>query len=257
MRTQHVSKTAKQGTEPVQSNGNLADLVAEAQQTMCRAVERHGLARTAISFSGAEDVVLIHISRLANLDVPVFTLDTGRLHAQTYQFLETVRDRYDLELEVLFPDPDAVRQLVASKGLFSFYRDGHGECCGVRKIAPLRTKLATLDAWITGQRRDQSVTRTDVPLAQHDKAFSSAEHSIEKFNPLANWRSEDVWRYIRTENVPYNALHDQGFVSIGCEPCTRAVAPHEHERAGRWWWEEATQKECGLHAQNVVRIVGE
>ena len=149
----------------------------------------------------------------------------------------------------------AVSELVRHKGLYSFYEDGHSECCAIRKIEPLRRKLDTLDAWITGQRRDQSVTRTNVPQEQEDQAFSTDEHTLIKFNPLADWSSADVWSYIRTQGVPYNELHDSGFVSIGCEPCTRAIAPHEHERAGRWWWEESTQKECGLHAQNVIKIV--
>ena len=177
----------------------------------------------------------------------VFSLDTGRLHAQTYQFIERVRDHYGVAIELLMPDPDAVGRLVRDKGLFSFYRDGHGECCAVRKIEPLRRKLAQLDAWITGQRRDQSVTRVDVPQVQTDAAFSQPDAPLMKYNPLAQWTSADVWAYIRENDVPFNPLHEQGFISIGCQPCTRAVGPHQHERAGRWWWEEATRKECGLH----------
>ena len=164
------------------------------------------------------------------LAVDVFCLDTGRLHAQTYRFLETVRQHYNLDLELLMPQPEAVSELVRHKGLYSFYEDGHSECCAIRKIEPLRRKLDTLDAWITGQRRDQSVTRTNVPQEQEDQAFSTDEHTLIKFNPLADWSSADVWSYIRTQGVPYNELHDSGFVSIGCEPCTRAIAPHEHER---------------------------
>ena len=150
------------------------------------------------------------------------------------------------------PKADDVQRMVRQKGLFSFYQEGHGECCEVRKIAPLRSKLSTLDAWITGQRRDQSVTRSAVPERQRDLGFSTNDHSIEKFNPLADWSSAEVWAYIRAFDVPYNALHDKGFVSIGCQPCTRTVGPHEHERGGRWWWEEATQKECGLHGANLI-----
>ena len=208
--------------------------------------------RVAISFSGAEDVVLIDIAHRMGLQPNVFSLDTGRLHPETYQFIERVRDHYGIEIEMLMPDPAAVAELVRAKGLFSFYKDGHGECCAVRKIAPLRKKLATLDAWITGQRQDQSVTRTDVPHEQVDLAFSTDDHELLKYNPLAAWTSDDVWAYIRANEVPYNDLHDRGFLSIGCEPCTRPIGPGEHERAGRWWWEEATQKECGLHAQNIV-----
>ncbi len=219
------------------------------------AASRFAADKIAISFSGAEDVVLIDMAHKLNLDISVFSLDTGRLHPETYRFIENVRSHYGITIELLYPDADAIRDLVREKGLFSFYKDGHNECCGARKIAPLRRKLETLDAWITGQRRDQSVTRTDVPLEQLDKAFSTISHTVTKFNPLASWSSHDVWAYIRANEVPYNPLHDRGFVSIGCEPCTRAVGPHEHERAGRWWWEEATQKECGLHAQNVIKII--
>ena len=213
--------------------------------------------RIAISFSGAEDVVLIDLAArvLGDRDVPVFSLDTGRLHAETYRFLETVRRHYSVDLELLAPDAAEVAQLVRAKGLFSFYEDGHGECCAVRKIQPLRRKLAHLDAWITGQRADQSVTRTELPIEQNDAAFSTASHPITKFNPLRNWSGSDVWAYIRARQVPYSPLHDQGFVSIGCEPCTRPIGPHQHEREGRWWWENVADKECGLHGQNVAKPV--
>jgi phosphoadenosine phosphosulfate reductase len=208
--------------------------------------------KIAISFSGAEDVVLIDMATRIRPDVHVFSLDTGRLHSDTYQFLEKVRERYSLTLDIASPDAMAVERLVREKGLFSFYRDGHTECCAIRKVAPLRRKLANLDAWITGQRKDQSPsTRASVPVLQEDAAFSTAERRLVKFNPLANWSSADVWRYIRMNDVPYNPLHEKGFVSIGCEPCTRAVLPNQHEREGRWWWEEATLKECGLHAANT------
>ncbi|MDP6377269.1 MAG: phosphoadenylyl-sulfate reductase [Pseudomonadales bacterium] len=226
------------------------------QRIIADAIQRYGEEELAISFSGAEDVVLVDMAHKLGLRPGVFALDTGRLHPETYRFFETVRDHYDTPIELLMPQPEAVASLVREKGMFSFLNDGHSECCAVRKIEPLRRKLSTLDAWITGQRQDQSVTRNDVPHKQVDRAFSSAEHTLMKFNPLSEWSSGDVWAYIRANGVPYNALHDQGFVSIGCEPCTRPVGPHEHERAGRWWWEEATQKECGLHAQNVVKIIG-
>ena len=231
------------------------DLVSQTEEIISDALARFEPGKIAISFSGAEDVVLIDLVQSLNLDCDVMCLDTGRLHIETYEFIERVRDHYGIGLELLMPDPHAVADLVKEKGLFSFYREGHNECCSVRKIQPLRSKLANLDAWITGQRHDQSVTRMDVPHEQIDPAFSTDEHAIAKFNPLSNWSSADVWGYIRSHNVPYNGLHDRGFVSIGCQPCTRAVSPHEHERAGRWWWEEATQKECGLHSQSVIKII--
>jgi phosphoadenosine phosphosulfate reductase len=201
----------------------------------------------AISFSGAEDVALIDIASKLHSSPPIFTLDTGRLHPETYEFLETVRTHYSLPIETLHPDPEQLKKLIQNKGLFSFYKDGHEECCGIRKVAPLRTKLGTIDAWITGQRRDQSPTRAEVPVFELDANFSSPEHSLIKVNPLANWSSTDVWNYIRMFDVPFNKLHERGFISLGCEPCTKPVGPNQHEREGRWWWEEATIKECGLH----------
>jgi phosphoadenosine phosphosulfate reductase len=202
----------------------------------------------AISFSGAEDVVLIDMAHKINPNVKVFSLDTGRLHGETYQFIDRVRKHYGIAIEVMYPDAAALEALVKEKGLFSFYEDGHKECCGIRKVAPLRRKLGSLDAWITGQRKDQSPTRADVPVVQADSAFSTPDRELAKFNPLANWSSTDVWMYIRSYEVPYNPLHERGFVSIGCEPCTRATLPQQHEREGRWWWEETSKKECGLHA---------
>jgi len=208
----------------------------------------------AISFSGAEDVVLIDMA--ANLGLPfrIFSLDTGRLHGETYQFIETVRKHYNIPIEICFPETEAIQQLVNEKGLFSFYADGHQECCGIRKVQPLRKKLATLDGWITGQRKDQSPgTRNEIPVVQADPGFSGPSKQLIKYNPLANWSSSDVWNYIRLMEIPYNPLHEKGFISIGCEPCTRAVLPNQHEREGRWWWEDATHKECGLHAGNLKK----
>lgn len=227
-----------------------AELSRESPQTILgRALDLFD--NIAISFSGAEDVVLIDIAHRLGKPFKVFSLDTGRLHPETYQFLDRVRTHYGVAIEVMYPDAAAVEALVAEKGLFSFIEDGHQECCGIRKVAPLRRKLGTLDAWVTGQRKDQNpATRASVPVAQVDGAFSTGDRELVKFNPLANWTSADVWMYIRSYEVPYNALHERGFVSIGCEPCTRPVLPQQHEREGRWWWENADKKECGLHAVN-------
>lgn len=206
----------------------------------------------AISFSGAEDVVLVDMASKLGKPFRVFTLDTGRLHPETYQLLDQVREKYGVKIEATFPEAEAVQQLVDEKGLFSFYKDDHKECCGIRKVGPLRKKLSTLGGWVTGQRKDQSPgTRVDIPVIQIDGAFSTDTNQLIKFNPLASWSSAEVWAYIRSNDVPFNKLHEQGFISIGCEPCTRAVLPNQHEREGRWWWEEATAKECGLHATNI------
>lgn len=206
----------------------------------------------AISFSGAEDVVLIDMALNIRKNIQIFSLDTGRLHPETYQFIEKVRQHYQIEIEILTPDRALLDPFVKEKGLFSFYEEGHQQCCGIRKVDSLKRKLSTLDAWITGQRKDQSLdTRQDIPEVQVDTAFSTNDKQLIKFNPLLNWSSGQVWGHIEAYQVPYNDLHKQGFISIGCEPCTRAVLPNQHERAGRWWWEEATKKECGLHVANV------
>ena len=217
---------------------------AEPDAIVRWALERYG-ADCAIAFSGAEDVVLVDMAAATGLPFSVFCLDTGRLHAETYQFIEDVRRRYGTTVDVVSPDALAVEALVRDKGLFSFVEDGHGECCGIRKVEPLGRALHGKRAWITGQRQDQSpATRAEVPIAQDDVRGGA---TLLKLNPLARWTSADVWHYIRAHEVPFNPLHERGFKSIGCAPCTRPVHPGQHEREGRWWWEEATKKECGLH----------
>lgn len=229
-----------------------AEIQARPEEIIAEAFSRFSQDRISISFSGAEDVVLIDLAAsVAGSNFSVFTLDTGRLHEETYQFIDRVRTHYNIDIDVMAPDQFELDRFVREKGLFSFYTDGHTECCGTRKIATLQRALSNLDAWITGQRRDQGATRTNVPHEQIDSAFSTNDHQILKFNPLAMWQSEDVWSYIHSHDVPYNPLHDQGYKSIGCAPCTRPIEDHEPERAGRWWWENEEDKECGLHAQNL------
>jgi phosphoadenosine phosphosulfate reductase len=232
----------------------LVDIEAKLQSASPFTIMEYALQahqNIALSFSGAEDVALIDIASQIRPDIQVFCLDTGRLHAETYQFIERVRDHYKIAIDILYPNGETLREFVRAKGLFSFYQDDHGECCGIRKIAPLRTKLLTLDAWITGQRKDQSPgTRSNLPVVQFDTAFARPNETLTKYNPLANWTSQQVWDYIRAYQVPYNPLHERGLISIGCEPCTKAIGPGQHEREGRWWWEAATKKECGLHADN-------
>ena len=233
----------------IQSLPALADsYAAKSPQQILELAFEYFSPSLGLAFSGAEDVVLIDMAVKIGRPLTVFSLDTGRLHPETYQFLEKVRTHYGITIETVLPDAQAVQNLVRAKGLFSFYQDGHSECCGVRKVEPLTRALAPLSAWITGQRKDQSPgTRANVPVVQIDKTFSTPERPLVKFNPLSHWTSKQVWDYIEIYDVPYNALHARGFVSIGCEPCTRATLPNQHERAGRWWWEEATKKECGLH----------
>lgn len=229
-----------------------AEYAQKTPQDILALAFREYAPNVAISFSGAEDVVLIDMAFRLGVDLRVFSLDTGRLHPETYRFIDRVANHYHFSIDVMFPQPDAVQAMVNAKGLFSFYKDGHKECCGIRKVEPLVRALRPLSAWVTGQRRDQSPgTRTAVPVIQLDRTFGTPGKPMVKFNPLSDWTSRQVWDYIRANDVPCNELHERGFISIGCEPCTRATLPGQHERAGRWWWEEETRKECGLHASNV------
>lgn len=206
-------------------------------------------------YSGAEDVALIEYAHLTGRPFRVFSLDTGRLNPETYRLFDEVEKRYGIHIEYMFPDAVEVQALVRTKGLFSFYEDGHQECCRVRKVRPLRRALKGLRAWITGQRKDQSPgTRSEIPVVQVDPVFEGLDGgvgSLVKWNPVANVEGNDVWIFLHTMNVPVNSLHSQGYVSIGCEPCTRPVLPGQHEREGRWWWEDAKAKECGLHKGNI------
>lgn len=194
---------------------------------------------------GAEDVVVLDMLTKLNPEARVFTLDTGRLPAETYALMDAIRERYGLSIEVYVPQAEAVEAMVRERGVNLFYRsiEDRKLCCGVRKVEPLGRALQGLDAWITGLRREQAVTRTQVRKVEVDPDRGG----MVKVNPLADWTWDQAWAYIRTHNVPYNALHDRGYPSIGCAPCTRAVKPGEDERAGRWWWENPETKECGLH----------
>ncbi|XP_051133740.1 5'-adenylylsulfate reductase 3, chloroplastic-like [Andrographis paniculata] len=243
-------------SEVEEDYGNLAVELENASplQIMDKALEKFGN-DIAIAFSGAEDVALIEYAHLTGRPFRVFSLDTGRLNPETYKCFDEVEKHYGIRIEYMFPDAVDVQALVRNKGLFSFYEDGHQECCRVRKVRPLRRALKGLRAWITGQRKDQSPgTRSEIPIVQVDPVFEGLDGgagSLVKWNPLANVKGVDVWSFIRAMNVPVNSLHAQGYVSIGCEPCTRPVLPGQHEREGRWWWEDAKAKECGLHKGNI------
>nr|BAJ34448.1 unnamed protein product [Eutrema halophilum] len=227
---------------------------ASPLEIMDKALEKFGN-DIAIAFSGAEDVALIEYAHLTGRPYRVFSLDTGRLNPETYRLFDTVEKHYGIRIEYMFPDAVEVQALVRNKGLFSFYEDGHQECCRIRKVRPLRRALKGLRAWITGQRKDQSPgTRSEIPVVQIDPVFEGLDGgagSLVKWNPVANVEGNDVWNFLRTMDVPVNTLHAAGYVSIGCEPCTRAVLPGQHEREGRWWWGDAKAKECGLHKGNI------
>ena len=201
---------------------------------------------------GAEDMVVTDAILSAGLPIAIFTLETGRLHRETLELLERVRKHYGHEIEAFRPDPDAMARYVKAHGLNAFYEsvELRTGCCHIRKVEPLARALHDRDAWITGLRRAQSAARTELPLREHDSV-----HGIPKFNPLADWSEAEVWACIKDRGVPYNALHDRGYPSIGCEPCTRAVKPGEHPRAGRWWWEQdGANKECGLHVIPIREV---
>jgi phosphoadenosine phosphosulfate reductase len=201
----------------------------------------------ALAWSGAEDIAVADMMIKINPEARIFTLDTGRLNPETYDLIDRVRDKYGINIEVMFPSSAEVEEMVHTKGMNLFYQSVENRklCCSIRKVKPLKRILSSLDAWITGLRRDQAVTRTALNKVEIDDAFSG----IVKVNPIADWSHEDVWDYIRKNDVPYNELHDNGYPSIGCAPCTRAVKAGEDIRAGRWWWESPDTKECGLHVK--------
>lgn len=202
--------------------------------------------RIALAWSGqAEDMVILDLAWRIRPDVRVFTIDTGRLHEETYALIERVRERYGIQIEIAFPDYAEIEAMVREYGVNLMYRAVEYRllCCELRKVRPLNRILNRLDAWITGLRREQWASRQNIRKIEIDHDHGQ----IVKLNPLADWSHEEVWAYIREHDVPYNALYDRGYASIGCQPCTRPIRPGEDPRAGRWWWEVNAPKECGMH----------
>jgi phosphoadenosine phosphosulfate reductase len=220
-----------------------SEKIDHVKNSLKRIEAEHAPSAFACSF-GAEDMVLLDLIAAHARRIEVFTLDTGRLPAETYALIDKVRDRYSILLRVYFPDTREVENWVEQNGVNGFYRSSaqRKQCCHIRKVVPLGRALNGKRAWITGLRREQSVTRQGLQEKEWD-----AGNQMFKFSPLLEWAEEDVWSYLRSHSVPYNELHDKGYPSIGCAPCTRAVAPGEDIRAGRWWWEQPEGKECGLH----------
>ena len=206
------------------------------------------------SFGDPEGMVLLDMMHRIEARSRVFVLDTGRMHQETYDLIDRVRDRYDKEVEVVLPDSDAVQQMVREQGMNLFYESLQKRklCCHLRKVEPSARFLAELDAYVTGLRREQSLTRSDTRKVEVDRANGG----ILKVNPLVDWSYDAVWHYVRSHNVPVNRLHSQGYPSVGCAPCTRAVKAGEDPRAGRWWWENPETKECGLHADEEIEGSG-
>ena len=233
-----------------------ADKVAQLNQRFAKsapaeilewAIQTYGeQLRLACSLS-VEDTTLLHIAARISKKVRVFVLDTGRLHEKSYELLERCRQKYKLMIECYFPNTQKAQELVTKKGLYSFYESvaQRKECCSIRKVEPLQRALSGASAWVTGQRREQSAMRAKTPLIEVDRLHDG----ILKINPLANWSWQQVLNFASENQVPVHPLHHAGYPSIGCEPCTRAIAKGEDLRAGRWWWEAMDKKECGMHAQ--------
>jgi len=224
--------------------------VAELERVLVRVALEHAPSALASSLS-AEDMVITDAILRHKLEIEIFTLDTERLHADTLNVIGAIRARYGYDMKVFRPDPRAVAEYVANFGRDAFYESAElrKRCCHIRKVEPLNRALEGKEAWITGQRRDQAVTRSELKVQEYDAARGKV-----KFNPLADWSEDEVWTYIRAFDVPYNALHDQGYRSIGCAPCTRPTVAGEDVRAGRWWWEQPEARECGLHVEPDGRL---
>jgi len=235
----------------VPSDAALDARVAPAVEQLTALVREYAPVGFACSFS-AEDIVLLDLVHRHALPVRVFTLDTGRLPEETHRLIDAVRERYALPIRVMYPDADRLESFVAAQGTNAFYRSAEArqQCCRLRKIEPLTRALSGCRAWFTGLRREQSVTREELEALHWDESYR-----LMKCNPLAAWTEANVWDYVRREALPYNALYDRGYRSIGCAPCTRAVQPGEDARAGRWWWEAPEHKECGLHVGPDGRLV--
>jgi len=226
-------------------NEKLAAKIDAVKQALTEISVDYNPATLASSY-GAEDMVLMDLICKFAPEIEVFTLDTGRLPKQTYEVMQQAKAHYNREVKVYFPDAADVEDFVTDHGPNAFYDsvELRKQCCGIRKVKPLKRALAGKKAWLTGMRRSQAMTRSELPVSERDDA-----HGLQKFSPLTDWSNGEVWAYIRAFDVPYNKLHDQGYASIGCEPCTRAITAGEDIRAGRWWWENPESKECGLNVK--------
>ncbi|NBX00782.1 MAG: phosphoadenylyl-sulfate reductase [Methylophilaceae bacterium] len=237
-------------TSPALTDGLKASVITK-RAAVLKVLKEAATKFPAITFAnslGAEDMVITDIIMREKLAIDIFSLDTGRLPAETYTLMAEAENTYSTKLKVYFPKHEVVEQYVQSKGINAFYEsiDLRKACCHMRKVEPLQRALNGKQAWITGMRAEQATTRAHLPVQEFDEG-----NKLQKFNPLSDWTEQEVWGYIRLHEVPYNKLHDAFYPSIGCAPCTRAVAIGEDVRAGRWWWENPTSKECGLHVKKT------
>jgi phosphoadenosine phosphosulfate reductase len=244
-------------SHPDQQDATLAESLRDKAAALAEALRRIAAEwRPAVFASslGAEDMVITDVIVREHLPIEIFSLDTGRLPAETYDLMHEIQRRYGLKLKLYYPRNDVIEAYTRENGINAFYDsiELRKACCNIRKVEPLQRALANRKAWITGMRAQQAATRDGLPLQQYDET-----NKLEKFNPLSDWTEQEVWAYIRGNDVPYNKLHDRFYPSIGCAPCTRAISLGEDVRAGRWWWEDPTSKECGLHLNNpnVVSII--
>ena len=233
--------------ETISITESLRTIVTEKEKSLLQLMNELPNQYKAITFAtsmGAEDMVITHVLNKINSPIEIFTLDTGRLHQETYNLIAEINQNYPTQIKVYNPSANDVENYVSEYGINDFYNslESRKECCRVRKIEPLKRALNGKDAWITGIRSEQSITRSDIKLIDTDSTFN-----LDKISPLLDWTEDEVWACINMNDIPYNTLHDHFFPSIGCEPCTRAISMGENVRAGRWWWENPENKECGLH----------
>ena len=244
-----ITKPIKKHIDEIDINDALIKTINEKTKNVISLIQKNIEKYNSVTFAnslGAEDMVLVDLIQKHKLNVEIFSIDTGRLPSETYNLIQKVEDKYQFKIKLYFPNQEKVEQYVNTNGINAFYNslDLRKSCCAIRKVEPLNRALNDKKAWITGMRQEQSQTRQALQEEEFDEA-----HQSQKLNPLSSWSENEIWAYIKINEVHYNALHDQFYPSIGCAPCTRAISEGEDVRAGRWWWEDPENKECGLHVK--------
>jgi len=242
-------QSIKKHIDKININDVLIKTIVEKSKNVISLIEKNIEKYDSITFAnslGAEDMVLVDLIQNNKLNVEIFSIDTGRLPSETYNLIQKVEDKYQFKIKLYFPNQEKIENYVNTNGINAFYNslDLRKSCCAIRKVEPLNRALKNKKAWITGMRQEQSQTRQTLQEEEFDEV-----HQSQKLNPLSSWSEVEIWAYIKIHDVPYNTLHDQFYPSIGCAPCTRAISEGEDVRAGRWWWEDPQNKECGLHVK--------